>query len=103
MKFSKKVDALVKKGIPLREIRKSILHGRKGEGVVSNIIIGVVVASTALIIFLLSSPLLKEIISSATSGFSPIVRFFAVLIPFITLLLLVVFLISAFKGGYSDY
>jgi len=100
LKYSKKIDKLIKSGSSLRSIRKKMRMSKKGQMLrVKNIILGVVGAFVSIVIFLFASPFIKEIVSSTTSSMSsPLAIFVITALPYMVLLLVFLLLVFALRG-----
>ena len=101
IKYSKKIEKLIKEGNSLRSIRikkKLFEKNKKGQLIrIKNIIIGVVSSIVSITIFIFASPILKSLIEDMETT-NPVVRFIFTAIPFLIFLLIFVGLTMAFRG-----
>lgn len=100
IKYSKKIDSLLRQGVSLRSIRKKMKLDKKGQLFkVRNITVGFISAVVSITIFLFANPILKDIIDSVTGTVTnPLARFLIILMPYFILVILFLILITAFRG-----
>jgi len=68
----------------------------------ANLIIGVVGFLVAITVFFIASPFLKTFILAGRENTGVLSGFLITIIPFVVLLLLIMFLVSVFRGGSAQ-
>lgn len=110
IRYSKKIDQLIRKGTPLRSIRKkkrktlkrkSILDKKGQLYRISNtlrLLVGGVIGFT---MFILASPFIKNLIDNTKQEIGAVPGFFITLLPYVIIGLIVIYIIVALRGGDS--
>lgn len=68
----------------------------------ANVVMGLVGFIVAMVVFFLAAPFLKTFILETRSTVGPITGFLITIAPYVVLLLIIMFLISVFRGGSAQ-